>query len=54
MSVADTFTHFLDGLKPAIRQQIAPHITTLAQTQTMATKVDLYTAHWGKARCRLE
>ena len=49
MSVADTFAQFMDGLKPAIRQQIAPHVTTLAQAQTMVTKVDLYTAHGGKA-----
>ena len=40
---------FMDGLKLAIQQQIAPHITTLVQAQTMATKVDLYTAHGGKA-----
>ena len=49
MSVVDTFTQFMDGLKPAIQQQIAPHVTTLAQAQTMATKVDLYIAHGGKA-----
>ena len=49
MSVADTFTQFMDGLKPTIRQQIAPHVTTLAQAQTMVIKVDLYTAHGGKA-----
>ena len=44
MSVADTFVAFMDGLKPAIRQQIGPHVDTLAQTQTMAIKVDLYSA----------
>ena len=49
MSMADTFAQFMDGLKLAIQQQIAPHVTTLAQAQTMATKVDLYTAHGGKA-----
>ena len=49
MSMADTFAQFMDGLKPTIRQQIAPHVTTLAKAQTMATKVDLYTAHGGKA-----
>ena len=30
MFVADIFAQFMDGLKPAIRQQIAPHVTTLA------------------------
>ena len=49
MSVADAFAKFMDGLKLAIQEQIAPHVTTLAQAQTMATKVDLYTAHGGKA-----
>ena len=49
MSMADTFAQFMDGLKPTIRQQIDPHVTTLAKAQTMATKVDLYTAHGGKA-----
>ena len=44
MSVADTYAAFMDGLKPAIRQQIAPHMDTLAQAQTMAVKVDLYSA----------
>ena len=44
MSVADTYAAFMDGLKPAIRQQIAPHVDTLAQAQTMAVKVDLYSA----------
>ena len=49
ISMADTFVQFMDGLKLAIRQQIAPHVTTLAQAQTIATKVDLCTAHGGKA-----
>ena len=44
MSVADTYATFVDGLKPTIRQQIAPHVDTLAQAQTMAVKVDLYLA----------
>ena len=47
--MADTFAQFIDGLKLAIRKQIVPHVTTLAQAQTMATKVDLCTAHGGKA-----
>ena len=42
MSVADTYVAFMDGLKPAIRKQIAPHVDTLAQAQMMAVKVDLY------------
>ena len=50
MFVADTFAQFMDGLKPAIQQEIAPHVTTLVQAQTMVTKVDLYTAHGGKAK----
>ena len=49
MSVVDTFAQFMDGLKPTIHQQIALHVTTLAQAQTMATKVDLYIAHGAKA-----
>ena len=44
MSVADTFATFMDGLKLVIRQQIVPHMDTLAQAQTMAIKVDLYSA----------
>ena len=48
MSMADTFAQFMNGLKPAIHQQIALHVTTLAQAHTMATMVDLYTAHGGK------
>ena len=44
MSVADTYAAFMDGLKPAIRQQIAPHVETLQQAQTMAVKVDMYSA----------
>ena len=39
----------MDGLKLAIQQQIAPHVTTLAQVQMMATKMDLYIIHGGKA-----
>ena len=31
MSVADTYAAFMDGLKPAIQQQIAPYVDTLAQ-----------------------
>ena len=49
MPVVDSFAQFMDGLKQAIRQQIALHVTTLAQARTMATKVDLYTTHGGKA-----
>ena len=48
MSVADTYAAFMDGLKPAIRQQIAPHVNTLQQAQTMAVKVDLYLAREGR------
>ena len=48
MSVANTFAAFMDGLKPAIRQQIAPHVDTLTQAQTMAVKVALYSARDGK------
>ena len=48
MSVVDTFAQFMDGLKPTIRQEIAPRLTTLAQAQMMATKVDLDTTHGGK------
>ena len=48
MSVADTYAAFMDGLKPAIRQQIAPHVDTLQQAQTMAVKVDLYSAREGR------
>ena len=44
MSVADTYAAFMDDLKPAIRQQIAPHVETLQQAQAMAVKVDLYLA----------
>ena len=32
MSQADEFAAFMDGLKPAIRQQIAPHVSTLVET----------------------
>ena len=48
MSVADTYATFMDGLKPAIRQQIAPHVDTLQQAQTMAVQVDLYSAREGR------
>ena len=48
MPVVDTFVAFMDGLKPAIDQKIAPHVDTLAQAQTMAVKVDLYSAHEGR------
>ena len=47
MSQADEFAAFMDGLKPAIRQQIAPHVSTLAEAQIMAAKVDL---HSGQGR----
>ena len=42
MSQADEFVAFMDALKLATGQQIAPHISTLAKTQIMATKVDLH------------
>ena len=42
MSQADEFAAFMDGLKPAIRQQIAPHVFTLAEAQVMAAKMDLH------------
>ena len=48
MSVANTFVAFMDGLKPVICQQIAPHLDTLVQAQTMAIKVDLYLAREGR------
>ena len=48
MSVADTYAAFMDGLKPAIRQQIAPHVDTLQQEQTMAVKVNLYLTQEGR------
>ena len=41
MLQADNFAAFMDGLKPAIRQQIDAHVTTLGESQIMATKVDL-------------
>ena len=47
--MADTYATFMDGLKLAIWQQIAPHINTLPQVQTMEVKVDLYSALEGKA-----
>ena len=43
MPQAGEFATFMDGLKPAIRQQIAPHVSTLAEAQIMAAKVDLHT-----------
>ena len=39
---ADEFAAFMDGLKPAILQQIAPHVYTLAEDQIMAANVDLH------------
>lgn len=48
MSMADTFVAFMDGLDLMVQQQIAPHISTLAQAQTMVVKVDLYFAREGK------
>lgn len=48
MFVVDTYATFMDGLKPVIRQQIAPHVDTLAQAQTMTIKVDLCFAREGK------
>ena len=48
MFVVDTYATFMDGLKPVIRQQIVPHVNTLAQDQTMAVKVDLYATHGGR------
>ena len=38
----------MDGLKPMIRQQIAPCMDTLPQVQTMAVKVDLYSTSKGR------
>ena len=49
MSVVDTYAAFMDGLKPAIRQQIAPHVSTLDQAQQMAAKADIYSTHGGKS-----
>ena len=48
MSSANEFAAFMDGLKPAIRQQIAPHVSTLAEMQVMAAKVDLNTSQGSK------
>ena len=48
MSAADTYATFMDGLKPTIRQQIAPHVSTLTQAQTMAVRADLYSTREGK------
>ena len=42
MLQADEFAAFMDGLKLAIRQQIAPHASTLVAVQIMAAKVDLH------------
>ena len=52
MSQADKFAAFMDGLKPAIRQQIAPHVSTLAEAQIMATKVDLYSSQGSRGSMR--
>ena len=49
MSSADEFAAFMDGLKPAIRQQIAPHVSTLAEAQVMAAKMDLHTGQGSKS-----
>ena len=43
MLQADKFDVFMAGLKPSIWLQIAPHVSTLAEAQIMAAKVDLYT-----------
>ena len=48
MSMVDTFAALMDELKSVIRQQIVFHVNTLTQVQTMAAKVDLYSAHEGK------
>ena len=42
MPHGDEFAAFMDGLKPEIRQQIAPHVSTLAEAQIMVAKVDLH------------
>lgn len=42
MSQTDMFAAFMDGLKPNIQQQIAPHVTAMAEAQTMVAKVDLH------------
>ena len=42
MPQADEFAAFMDGLKLAIQQQIAPHVSTLVEAQIMAAKVDLH------------
>lgn len=42
MSQAVVCAAFTDGLKQAIQQQISPHVTTLAEAQTMVAKVDLH------------
>ena len=49
MSQADEFAAFMDGLKPAIRQQIVPHVSTLAKAQIMATKVDLHSGQESRS-----
>ena len=48
MSQADEFAAFMDGLKPAIRQQIAPHVSKLAEAQIMAAKVDLHSGQGSR------
>ena len=42
MSQVDEFAAFIDGLKSTIWQQIAPHVSTLAEAQIMAAKVNLH------------
>ena len=49
MSHADEFVAFIDGLKLAIRQQIAPHVSTLAEAQIMTTKVDLHSGQGNRS-----
>ena len=48
MSVADTFVQFMDGLKPAIRQQIAPHVTTLVTGPDDGDQGGFVYGTWGQ------
>ena len=38
----------MDGLKVAFWKQIAPHVSTLAETQTMAAKMDLHSGQGSR------
>ena len=48
MSQTNKFVAFMDGLKSAIRQQIVPHVSTLAKAQIMAGKIDLHASQGSR------